>query len=150
MANDARANTKTWLATYITAGNITDLNGDNATTNTQFSGSRNPLELIFFGDKNVDLLFIIGKPTSRPLIEHDRGVYGYEESVPIQLVAIDKQHVNAELLIWKGEAEIRRIGETYPFGSYRAFDKTVESTTLVGATMLYAVTYNLRYVRNKT
>jgi len=150
VANDARKNTKDWVIAKITAGNILDLNGDNASLHHQFTGSQNPLETIFFGDLNKDLLFIYHKPVSNPLIDHDLGVYGYKESVPIQLVAIDKHHINAELLIWQAETEIRRIGETYPFGSYRSFNRISESSVLIGATMLYSVTYELKYVRNTT
>lgn len=150
MVNDPRTQTKTWLTSYLTAANMKeDDDATNASFIITFEGADYELNRVFF-DKQVDLIFIVHKPRTRAMKQHDMYIYGYEETVPIEVMCIDKTGITAELLIWKAEAELRRVAETYPFGSFRDLTMANETKILFGATILYAVTYDLRYVRNKT
>jgi len=151
MANDARTNTYTYLDGYVTAGNI--LEDDDATPATLlicFSGATYPMSLVFFGTKNVDVVYSIGKPTTEPLQGHDMYIYGYKEIVPITISVVDKTGVTGEQLIWRAEAELRRVVETYPLGSTRELERVTDNTQLFGMTKLYSVTYLLKYKRSKT
>lgn len=151
MVNDPRQQTRSWLTSYWTAGNVLE---DDAVTVASgiwcFSGADYPLTQVFFGTKNIDYVLVIHKPKTRPLKQHDMYIYGYEETVPIEIVTIDKTGITAELLIWQIEAELRLVAETYPFGSFRDLSRASESRQRFGSTTLYSTTYDLRYVRDKT
>ena len=150
MVNDARTQTKTYLTTYLTNANLTkDDDSTQVTFIVVFEGADYPLSLVFFGSKNVDLVYAVKTPTSRTLTSHDLYAYGYEEIVPIVIFTITKSTITGDLLRWKAEAELRRVVETYPLGSTRELTRMSESTQKLGGTTLYSVTYELKYVRDK-
>lgn len=149
MVSDARTQTKTYLTTYLNNANLTkDDDSTPVTFIVKFEGADYPLTLVFFGSKNVDLVYAIKTPTSRALIGHDFTPYGYEESVPIVIFTITKSDITGDLLRWKAEAELRRVTETYPLGSVRTLSRMAESTLKLGGTTLYSVTYELKYMRS--
>lgn len=49
----------------------------------------------------IDLAFLIDKPISRPQYDCDGTIYGYDESVPIHVHAIDQPNITAEKMLWK-------------------------------------------------
>jgi len=151
MVADARTQTKVYLTTYLNNANLTkDDDSTQVTFIVKFEGADYPLTLVFFGSKNVDLVYTVGTPTSRPLIGHDLTPYGYEETIPIVIFTINKTGITGDLLRWKAEAELRSVTETYPLGSVRTLTRMFESTEKLGGTTLYSVTYELKYTRDTT
>jgi len=96
-----------------------------------------------FKDKGVDLIFSVGTPESEAL---PVGV-GYIENMPITVWCIDKTGITGTKLRWKAEAELRRISETYPLGSLRALNRLSDNEQRLGSTVLYSVSYIMRYKR---
>lgn len=152
MVDDPRDRTKDWLDTYLDNDNV-NRDTDNevpARMIVLYGDSDYPLLRVFNKPKNVDLLFLVSKPDSQPLLSHDHVIYGYRESVPVKIMAVDKTGVDGLKLVWKGEAELRRIAETYPTGSLRLLRLSRDSKTRLGSTTLYSTEYKLSYVRDTT
>lgn len=151
MVADARTQTKVYLTTYLNNANLTkDDDSTPVTFIVKFEGADYPLTLVFFGSKNVDLVYAVKIPVSTPLIDFDLSTYGYEEVVPIVIFTINKTGITGNLLQWKAEAELRSVTETYPLGSVRTLRRMTESTEKLGGTTLYSVTYELTYTRDTT
>ena len=151
MVYDARNRTKVFLDTYLTAGNM--LEDDDATPAAfivHFSDPPYPLKLVFFGSKNIDIIFSVDTPTTTPKLDWDGYIIGYRETVPIHIFTVDKTGITGTELRWKAEAELRRIVETYPMGSYRSLDRVAKNDKWMGGWILHSVTYNLTYERDKT
>lgn len=142
---------KVLLDTYLTVANMKeDDNSTNATTLTAFGLPNYPIQLVFLGSKNVDLVFSVDKANSTALIDSDYSPYGYIEHVPLKLFAIDKSGVTARRLIWAGEHEVRRILETYPTGSHRLIEHTRDNTQTLGSTILHSSEYTITWKRDLT
>ena len=141
---DPRQRSKVWLDTYLIAGNLTkDDNSTPAQYLTCWADPPYPIIKVF-ETKGIDLVFSIATPTSEGL---PVGV-GYLEHVPITVFTIDKTSISGNKLRWKGEAELRRIAETYPTGSLRRpWERMSNNEKNLGSTTLYSVTYVLPYKR---
>lgn len=141
----------------MTTTNLTSDDGNLvAQTHTMFGYPDFPLLLLFRSDKRLgykskDLngLFIIEDPTSKPLLDVDQAVWGYEESVPITVVAVDKQYFTGTKLRWKMIHELRTIAETYPKGSRRDFTEERPNDQRLGSTILHSQRCILSYRRVK-
>lgn len=150
MVDDARTNTRTFLDTYLTSANILE---DDGTTEAMwivcFGKPDYPIIEVFM-QKDVDLIFSIGEPNSKPLLKHDQTPRGYLEHVPITTFCINKPGITGTKLKWQAEAELRRICETYPTGSQRALERRGDNDKLLGSTMLYSTEFWLDYKRDTT
>jgi len=143
ISQDARQRTKVYLDTYLLNSAITkDNDSSQATFIVAFSYPDYPMERVFL-DKNVDLIFSVGTPTTTAL---PVGI-GYDEAVPIEIITIDKTDITGNKLRWKAEAELRRVVETYPTGSLRSLDRMEDNEQRLGSTTLYSAKYILRYKR---
>jgi len=147
---DARYRTKLYLDTYLDNSKLTkDDNATEVVFAVMYTYPNYPLIREFFAEESpVDLLFLIGKPTSEALMQADQTPRGYHERVPIAISTIDKTGITAEKLIWKGEAELRSVCETYPTGSQRKLTATTERTQRLGSTIIVQTEYMLDYVRD--
>ena len=151
MVEDARQRQKTWLDTYITDSNLTK---DDDTTEVSwiscFEEPQYSLERVFYGTKNVDLLYTIGTPTSSPLVDWDGTIYDYEEAVPIYVQCVTKQGITGNKLKWKADAELRLVAETYPLGSYRSISRAEPYDQNIGSWKIYGIKVTLTYSRDTT
>ena len=111
---DPRERMKTFLDDGLIAANLLEDNGaTQATFLVCFAFPDYPINKIFL-TKTVDLLFCCGGPTSNPLGGFNHKPYGYEESVPITVYAVDKAVLTAENLLNQARGELRRLQETSP------------------------------------
>ena len=136
MATDARSRTKSYLDAYLRNSQLTK---DNDATQVGFvvmySAPDYPLTEEFRSETPaIDLLYLIGSPTSKPEIQGDQTVYGYEERIPIETACIDKNGITGTKLRWKASAELRYVTETYPTGSQRALDEETPNEYDLGST----------------
>ena len=149
MAYDARERTITWITTYDTPANITkDDDVTEASYILQYSNPPYPLSRIYFDPKNVDLTFTTDEPTTEAIVDWDGYTIGYNEKVPIHINCPTKQGITGNKLLWKAQAELRRIFETYPLGSYRGFSVGSPYTQKLGLFTLYGVTVTVSYERD--
>jgi hypothetical protein len=149
---DVRYRTKYWMGT-LPVTPITLYKDDGATQASyilSFANADYPIIKVFV-NKGRDLIFSIDTGESEGLIQADRSAYGYDESVPIELFAINKVGITATNLIEQGYQELRRIAETYPTGSVRRTGRMTETTKSLGATSFYMFSqkYMLEYTREK-
>jgi len=151
MVYDARNRAKAFLDDKLTAANMKeDDDLTNASYIVAFSDPPYPLKLVFFGDKDIDIVFSVDTPTTTPKLDWDGTIIGYRETVPISIYTVDKTGITGTELRWKAEAELRRIVETYPMGSYRSLDRVAKNDKWMGGWILHSVTYNLTYERDTT
>jgi hypothetical protein len=147
--DDPRYRTKVWLDTYLDGDNLTKNDGSTPVSFTScFSGADYPLTTVF-NTKAIDLMYIVDDPVSTAILQADKSIYGYEEKVPVEIVTIDKTGISGKNLRWKAEHELRRLCETYPFGSVRLMEKRQENTQRIGSFILYSVIFDLIYRRPK-
>ena len=149
-AEDARYRTKVYLDTYITDANLTE--DDDTTEVTWISAFGKPKYSIVrvFTDKEVDLIFSIEEPVSTPLMQYDMTTWGYREQVPILTYCIDKPTITGDLLKWKANRELRRVFETYPFGSVRHLTDQTDNDQIIGGTKVYSTKWTFNYRRDTT
>jgi hypothetical protein len=100
-----------------------------------------------FEDKMVDLIFSIGDPISTPILNADKTVGAYSEVVPVTVACMDKIGLTATLLKWKAEAELRSVCESNPLGSVRTMTDRKPLTERIGSSVIYKLSYNIRYRR---
>jgi hypothetical protein len=152
MVQDARQRTKVFLDTYLTATNMLWDDGVTAlTTITTFADPDYPFLEVMYGGKNVDVVFSIDQSMAEPKVDWDGTIYGYREQVPITLYAVTKQGRAGPKILWQGEAELRRIVETNPTGSYRSIRRVASRNQALGdGTLLHSVEYVLTYDRDTT
>ena len=151
MVDDARSRTKTYLNSYLSNANL--LKDDAATQVSfiiQYTYQSYPFKRVFYSPKNVDLIFAIDNPTSEPRMDWDGYINGYREQVPIIIQCPTKQGIDGNKLRWQADAELRRVVETYPMGSYRAVSQAVPFDQRMGTWTLYGVKVTLSYERDKT
>jgi len=135
---DARSRTKTYWETYLDDDNL-----QNKGYIVAFSDPDYPL-LKVFKDKGIGFIFTIDQPDSAAMIGHGQSPYGYNERVPTHVLTLDTK------MQWLGEAELRRVAETYPAGSQRSLDRRVSHDRWLGSTRLYDTEFVLNYRRDTT
>ena len=146
----AQRNMKTYLDTYFNdASQVTKDNTWAATVIVAFDWPNYPLARVFY-DKDVDLIASIGQAESQSISDSDHYSVGYDEKVPVTLAAIDKYGVTAIRILEKGEAELRRVAETYPIASLRRITGAKPETEWLGGFYMFKVQYVFSYKRNLT
>lgn len=150
MADDARYRTKVFIDTYITDGNITkDDDTTEASWISQFSNPPYPMKRVFFSPKNVDLVFSIDMPRSEAAkVDWDGYTIGYLEHVPVHIHTVTKQGITDNKLLWKAHAELRRILEANPLGSYRGYSSGEPYIISHGIWQIMGVTVTVAYERD--
>jgi hypothetical protein len=151
--NDPRYRTKLFLDTYVTATNLKKDNGStNAAYITCMGMADYPIQHVFLGSKNVDLVFSIDEPTSEPLVSHDQTPYGYREQVPITVFALDKSGITAVRLVWAAVQELRRIAAENPWGSLRTIKQMKPNPVGLSdvTTSMWSTQVLLTYTRDTT
>jgi len=150
MVDSAQNRTRVWLEEYITAGNI--LKDDDVTPSpgiTQYEKLPYPLRRLFFDDKDLDWIMSISQARSTPSdVDWDGTILGYNEKVDVTINTVSKSDVSGDLLLEKCEAELRRVLEEHPLGSYRSFTSTIPSTKDMGNWRMWGVTYTLTHERD--
>jgi len=156
MVDDARYRTKDYLETFFSAlsyrltTNLTlDDNSTLAKYIVAFGNPDYPMVKVF-KDKGVDVVFSILPPTSTARLGHDQYAIGYDEEVPIEIWCIDKRFVTGTKLKWKAEAELRKIVEENPLGSWRNLGSARPNDKNFGSTILHGVRVPLFYRRDLT
>lgn len=150
MPEDARYRTKVYLETYLLNANLTKDDGTTQVTFiVAFSDPDYPLIRVF-NDKAVDLVFCIDDSSTDPEMDSDHYVIGYNEHVSIIPSCINKIGISGVTLLHKTRTELRRVSETYPFGSLREPTSEKPETERLGSTTLYKLRFSLDYLRNLT
>lgn len=152
---DARDRAKVFLDTRLTAANMKE---DDTITNAAFIVSYAdppyPLKLVFYGTKNIDIIFAVDTPTTTSEMDWDGSIIGYVEIVPIHIFTVDKTGITGTELRFTAEKELRRIVETYPIDPavirFRGLNRVSKNDRWMGGWILHSVTYNLTYERDKT
>lgn len=152
MVDDARNRTKTWLDTYLDTGNILKNDELNeCSIHVHYDNPPYSLRRVFYDDKDIDITFSIGQPKTVPsAYDWDGTLIGYLEKVPVIINTVDKNDVTGLLILEKAEAEIRRIFETYPLGSYRGYSRSEPGNKDMGGWRMYGITYVVSYDRDTT
>jgi hypothetical protein len=148
---DPRSRHKIYFDTYLTPANIKK---DDALTNADymilFDQADYPLRYIFLPDLGltVDLAFSISKEPATPRNTFNHRIYAFEETVPVNLYAVNKADVTATNLVEQAEQEIRHIVTDHPLGSVR-FIQSIKHTPidLGDRNYLSNTTVTIRYVR---
>lgn len=147
---DPRHRTKDYLDTYLLATHLLKNDGTTqATFAVCWADPPYPVKTVFV-TKGIDLIYSVGRGTSSPLLGGDKYAYGYKEKVPITIQTIDKTGISGDNLMWQGEAELRRVVETYPLGSLRNLETMNSKTQSLGSATLYSVECTLNYQRDLT
>jgi len=120
------------------------------TTITAFGDPPYPFDRVLYDPKNVDVVFSIFTPETSVKVDWDGTVIGYTERTPIRIYAVTKQGITGPEARWKAEAELRRIVETNPLGSYRSCSRVRDLDRDMGGWTLYGVEYVLTYERDTT
>lgn len=149
LKTDPRYRHKTWLDTYLAAGNMKLDNGStNADIKTMFSDIPYfcPAEQLVI-TKDYDGVMSIDKRSGKQLTTYNHYPYAFEETVPITLSAVDKTGLTATNLLEQMEQEIRHVCTDHPLGSIRSIDGTEYKSTDIGGTRLWETTVTIRYKR---
>ena len=152
MVEDARYRTKVFCDTYLTAANILkDDAASQAAFAVIFKDPPYPILKEFYADSTpANALLCIGESRSTALLDTDQAPYGYEEHVPIRILCVDKIGVTGTKLKWTVEAELRRICENNPTGSYRYLEVIDAGDEDIDGTRLYGINTVMSYVRDTT
>jgi hypothetical protein len=147
---DPRYRTRVWMNTYLLPTNLKLRDGtSDASYAICWADPPYSLEHVF-EDKDMDLVYSIGRGETKPLPDHDHIIYGYRERIPITITTIDKNDSNGENLAWMAEQELRRISENYCLGSLREFTSSQLKTQRIGSFTAYIVECTLDYARSRT
>lgn len=155
MVDSAQKRTKIWIDGYWLPVHLTKDDASTlATIITAFDWPDYPITRLFL-DKSVDGAVSIGQASSKVLVDSDHYPVAYDESVPITLCTIDKPGITGIKLLVSMEAELRRIGETYPAvsgvpASLRRITGTAPKTLRLGSYFLFSIEYQLGYKRDLT
>ncbi len=148
---DARYRTKVYLEGYFNPNDLTDDTGTPVDYAVIWAYPDYPLSEEFYADTNpVDLLLLVAKARSRPLLDSDHVACLYREAVPIIIAAVDKADVTAEKVVFKAEQAIRDVCHEHPEGSLRTLEAMGDRTERLGSTVIYQAEYVLVYVRDTT
>lgn len=152
---DPRQRTRTFLLTYMDSsaypamGNIYFNDGETpATYACMYTKPNIPLKLLYYGNKNYDIIFLIGEPDNTPIRDWQHKTIGYQENVPITLCAIDKDGLTAQLALWQAELKLRKIVETYFAGTLRTLRRTKPNQQYLGGFFEYNVECEIGYLRS--
>jgi hypothetical protein len=141
---DPRYRTKVWLDNYLNPDAIDD------SLTVMWELPEFPLNILMghTGD-TFAVIFCVGKPISTPLLGFKHTPYGYDETVPITIIAVDRTDVMGDKLLWQAESELRRIHEENPIGdgTARAFIDSPPRTQKIGGLIIYSVECRLQYLR---
>jgi hypothetical protein len=154
MVDDPRYRTKVFLDTYLVGANM--LKDDSATQMafiTTYSDPDYPMDHVFYDPKNRDLVFSIGQPRSTVAhkVDWDGTIKGYLEAMPVTVQTVKKPGMEGNKALWTAEAELRRIVETNPSGSYRSIRRVGNPQTVdMGGWFLFQQTYVITYERDTT
>lgn len=148
-AQDSKQRCKVYLETYLTDANLTK---DDDSTEFDFSVMYDNLayspirEFLPYDDYCV--MFLLGDPDSQPEMGHNKVPVAYDEMQPITISCIDREGATAAKTKWKAERDLRRILESYPYGSVRSMNKRRDATVKFGGTTIYQTVFDLRYRRS--
>lgn len=149
LAPDPRLQTKEFLDTYLKPSEIIKDDGSPAVFAVIWAVPDYPLSREFRASSNpVDLLFVVGKPDSKPMLDSDLTPYGYREEVPIETYCIDKSGVTATKLKWTAETQLRRVLEEHAFGSHRSLSRSENNDQWIGGTYVFSDRFILTYIRD--
>jgi len=136
---DARSRTKTYWETYLDYDKLQNKSFIVAYSNPDYSLTR------VFLDKEIDIIFAVNQSSGTPMMDPvSQAPYGYVESVPTDVQALDPQ------LMHLGGAELRRITESYPGGSKRNLETMRPTTIRLGSHTVYSQRHILNYRRDTT
>lgn len=151
---DPRYNTRNYLLTYLDTGTYPSLGYiylDNGSTEAEYAvmyaKPNVPLKLLYYGNKNYDVIFTIGEPDNQPAQDWQHKTYRYTEQVPISISAVDKDGLTAQFVLWQAERKLRLIVETYFTGNLRTLKRTKPNQQYLGGFFEYTVDCMLSYVR---
>jgi len=150
---DPRNRIKTWLDQYLDPDNI---DGDYISMFALPQGEVDPVTRSFLTE-NLDLIIAIDKITATAdLAEqwddtnkiYKKVPYAFNESMPIQIYAVNKAGLTASNLTEQVEQEIRRVLTTYPhYKNIRFLDRIDHKPQVLGNVALYSSTVTVRYRR---
>lgn len=148
--DDPKHRTKAWLDTYLNSDNITlDDGAERCQLITAYGTPDYSMTRVFLG-KGVDVVYSLSDSSSTASIDWDGTAIGYQEQIPIAVFCIDKEDVTALNLKWKAEAELRRIMEENPLGSYRSLERRGDTNISLGSSTIYGFNFVLTYNRDTT
>jgi len=151
MASDARYRTKLYLDTYWIPQNAIDDNSDALGMQTMYAYPEYPLELEFKAPSVIDVIIAIDQEESEPLMDPlTAAPYAYDDSVPVEVLCVDKSDVTATKTIQQAAAEMKRILETYPTSSNRNVKRITPTTQRLGSLTLWAAKFVWCYRRDTT
>lgn len=150
--DDPRKNIRLLLDTYLPAESLLENDGIAAAHYvTCWSPVPYPVfKVLASTEKNMDLVYAIGRGPSEPQWGADKCVHSYNEKVLVTISTIDKTGISGENLWWQGERALRHICETYPIGSVRNIETINPKPIELGSEMLYSGECVLDYTRGKT
>jgi hypothetical protein len=135
---DPRYRTKVWLTTYLSG-----VTGDYAIV---FSGLDYPLQLEF-SDNGLEVVCAVDTVQSTPEYTYNHYPYKFNESVDIQLYALDTATYTAVNLLERFEQCIREVATDYPIGSIREITVSKPMRADAGGQLMWQVTVNIKYTR---
>lgn len=150
--DDPRSKVKDYLDLRVADANLTKDDGaTQASWAAIFKSDKYRLAWEFRAASSpVQGLYVVGQPDSTPLLSGSATPRGYEEVVPIDVCAVDSEDCGGEQLMWKMDAELRRVVETYEIGSTCNFTRRAPNTVSLGSDTLYNITWFLKYRRGLT
>jgi len=158
LVTDSRYRTKTYLQTYLLGAALPHLDDGvtNASTVFMFAGADYPLLLeLLPGGNDVDVVVTIDKATSTPRWTYLTYPYGFDETLKLELWAINKEGLTAMRLIDEMEEAIKKVVTDYPrysvLGNIRALPKIDNPPKSLAEGLdkytLYNSTITLKYTR---
>jgi hypothetical protein len=152
---DPRQRTRTYLLTYLNPsaypamGHIYWDDGETeAAYACMYAKPNIPLKLLYYGNKNYDVIYTIGEPDNTPIRDYQHKTIGYQENVPITICAVDKDGFTAQLALWQAELKLRKIVETYFTGNLRTLRRTKPNQQYLGGFFEYTVECEIGYLRS--
>lgn len=149
---DPRDRIKTTIDTYLTDANVKlDDGATEASTHVMFDGARYQIDRLFT-TKDVDVVAVISRGTTEALYTDKllgRKPYGFNESVKIEICAVNKSGVTATRIVEMYEQEIRRVLTAYdPYANVRDLDTISPSMVDLGAGYMYSTAIEVNYKRS--
>jgi hypothetical protein len=140
-AESATYRTKVWLETFLVNTYLPSFIVGYAYP------SAYPLTRVF-KDEAVDLIFSISSPDSTATFQGDKSYYGFEETIPITISAVDKD-VKGQVIIDQAESELRRLCDEHVYGSIRLMKLSKPKTVRQGIFTIYSSDFSITYRRVK-
>jgi hypothetical protein len=144
---DPRNRIKTVLDDNLTVANIKEDDGaTNATYITQFSDPDYHLKRVFI-TKAVDVILSVGKTAAKAKPDYIHKPYAFEETVPIDICAVDKAGLTATNVVEQAEQEIRHVLTDYYAGSIRSIESVKHAPVDIGEMLMWKTTVTVKYTR---